>query len=75
MQLFGWRRGFVASIAMLMVSVSQGQDASRLPFMNPDLPIMVRVDDAVSRMTLEEKVSQMINHAVAIPRLGIPQYD
>jgi beta-glucosidase len=29
----------------------------------------------VSRMTLEEKVSQMQNHAVAIPRLNIPEYD
>jgi beta-glucosidase len=26
-------------------------------------------------MTLEEKVSQMQNHAYAIPRLGIPEYD
>jgi beta-glucosidase len=29
----------------------------------------------VARMTLEEKVSQMQNHAVAIPRLDIPDYD
>ncbi|HEV8168606.1 MAG TPA: glycoside hydrolase family 3 C-terminal domain-containing protein, partial [Pyrinomonadaceae bacterium] len=34
-----------------------------------------RVDDLVSRMTLDEKVSQMMNAAPAIPRLGIPQYD
>jgi beta-glucosidase len=33
------------------------------------------VDDLVSRMTLEEKVSQMMNAAPAIPRLGIPEYD
>lgn len=29
----------------------------------------------VAKMTLEEKVSQMQNHAVAIPRLDIPEYD
>jgi beta-glucosidase len=34
-----------------------------------------RVDDLVSRMTLEEKVSQMQDVAPAIERLGIPQYN
>jgi beta-glucosidase len=34
-----------------------------------------RASDLVSRMTLEEKVSQMQNVAPAIPRLGIPAYD
>jgi len=34
-----------------------------------------RVAKLVSQMTLEEKVSQMRNHASAIPRLGIPAYD
>jgi beta-glucosidase len=42
---------------------------------DPSLPIEKRVDDLVSRMTLEEKVSQMMNAAPAIPRLGIPEYD
>jgi beta-glucosidase len=48
---------------------------SRAPYFNPRLPLEQRVDDLVSRMTLEEKVSQMMNAAPAIPRLGIPQYD
>ena len=34
-----------------------------------------RAADLVSRMTLEEKVSQMQNHSAAIPRLNIPEYD
>src|ERR1700744_863679 len=29
----------------------------------------------VAKMTLEEKVSQMQNHAAAIPKLNIPEYD
>jgi beta-glucosidase len=45
------------------------------PYKNPQLPIDQRVDDLVSRMTLEEKVSQMQNAAAAIPRLGIPEYE
>ncbi|MBY8985055.1 MAG: glycoside hydrolase family 3 C-terminal domain-containing protein [Candidatus Lokiarchaeota archaeon] len=34
-----------------------------------------RVDDLVSRMTLEEKISQMFNTAAEIPRLNIPEYN
>ncbi len=34
-----------------------------------------RARDLVSRMTLEEKVSQMQDVAPAIPRLGIPEYN
>jgi beta-glucosidase len=45
------------------------------PYKDPSLPVEKRVDDLVSRMTLEEKVSQMMNAAPAIPRLGVPEYD
>jgi beta-glucosidase len=46
-----------------------------LPFWNGNLNIEQRVTDLVSRLTLEEKVAQMLNHAPAIDRLGIPAYD
>jgi beta-glucosidase len=46
-----------------------------LIYKNPDLPIARRVDDLISRMTLEEKVSQMIDVAPAIPRLGVSEYN
>ena len=42
-------------------------------YLNPALSMEKRVDDLVSRMTLEEKVSQMLNDAKAIPRLKIPR--
>ncbi len=45
-----------------------------LPFQNPALPIDQRVADLVSRLTPEEKVSQMTMTAAAIPRFGIPEY-
>jgi len=44
-------------------------------YLNPDLDIETRVDDLVSRMTLEEKVSQMMDHAEAVPRLQVPEYN
>ncbi len=45
------------------------------PFRNPSLPIAERVNDLVSRMTLEEKAAQMMHAAPAISRLGIPAYN
>lgn len=46
-----------------------------MPFMNPGLPVEARVDDLVSRMTLDEKVAQMLYNAPSIPRLGVPEYN
>jgi beta-glucosidase len=45
------------------------------PFHNPDLPIDKRVDDVVSRLTLDEKIGQLVHDAPAVPRLGIPAYN
>ena len=44
-------------------------------YMDPSALSEARVDDLISRMTLDEKVGQMMNAAPGIPRLGIPQYD
>src|SRR5215469_7547724 len=45
------------------------------PWMNPALPVDVRANDLISRLTPEEKVYQMMNSTPAIPRLHIPEYD
>lgn len=52
---------------------SHAQDT--LPYLNTGLPLNVRIDDLVSRMTLEEKISQMTHTSKGIPRLGIPDYN
>lgn len=44
-------------------------------FRNPAQPLDVRVRDLVSKMTLEEKVYQMMHRSPAIPRLNIPAYN
>lgn len=46
-----------------------------LPFRNPNLPLEQRVDDLISRLTLEEKINQMQNATKGIARLNIPDYD
>jgi beta-glucosidase len=54
---------------------SSEKNATALPFLNPDLPLEARVSDLVSRLTLEEKISQLMNDAPAIDRLDIPAYN
>lgn len=44
-------------------------------YMDPKLPVEVRVNDLVSRMSLKEKALQMQNSSPAIERLGIPAYN
>ncbi len=52
-----------------------GVSGKNLPaYMDTSLTFRQRASDLVSMMTLKEKVSQMQNSAVAIPRLGIPTY-
>ncbi|KAI3887305.1 hypothetical protein MKX03_017866 [Papaver bracteatum] len=43
-------------------------------FCKTTLPLSVRVKDLISRLTLDEKISQLVNTAPGIPRLGIPSY-
>src|ERR1039458_8464510 len=73
MNLLQIRCSFALSVvlaASLRVAAQQP-----LPFMDTAVPVDRRVDDLIGRMTLEEKVQQMRDHAPAIPRLGVPKYD
>jgi len=67
--------GLLLPVCLLNSSRTIGGQTSSPPYKDSSLPIETRVDDLVSRMTLEEKVSQMMNAAPAIPRLDIPAYD
>ena len=59
----------------LMASGAGAQEAAKLPYLNPELPPAQRAADLVHRMTLEEKASQLVNSARAIPRLAVPAYN
>ncbi len=58
-----------------MTCVATAQSAAKPDYLNTNLPPEQRAADLVKRMTLEEKASQLVNQARAIPRLNIPQYD
>lgn len=67
---------FIYVVVLSLSFLAHAQEATvSAPYMNPALPLEQRVDDLIGRMTLEEKVAQMRDHATAIPRLGVPKYD
>jgi beta-glucosidase len=74
-----FRKLILTSIVSIFICVSTTAqtdlNVATLPFMNPNLPLSVRVDDLVGRLTLEEKIQQMQHTAPSIERLGIPQYN
>lgn len=48
--------------------------SSNYPFRDTSLPLEERVNDLVSRFTLEEKVGLMIQYQTAVERLGVKAY-
>lgn len=66
---------FVIILLMRSATGIAQESGTRAPYQDPNLPLEQRVNDLVSRMTLQEKVSQLGHTADAIPRLGVPQYD
>lgn len=62
-------------LAVLLHFGTAMAQTNSFPFQNPDLPLEERVEDLISRMTLEEKIGQMIYEAPAIDRLGVPAYN
>jgi len=71
--------GLLLCAAVCSTASAQQSPADPAPsepdYKNAKLPVEQRVNDLVSRMTLEEKVTQLGHTADAVPRLGIPQYN
>lgn len=55
--------------------MAEASDNGQPVYLNPAKSFDERANDLVARMTLEEKIGQMMNNAPAIPRLGIPAYE
>ena len=72
------RKTIILSAAALVLAACCNQPKFDGPtYLNPDAPIEDRVEDALSRMTLEEKVgmttAQSKFSSRGVPRLGIPE--
>ncbi len=62
----------LALLSLLSVAPVRSQAE---PFKNPKLPLEERIQDLVSRLTLDEKASQMVHNSPGIERLGILPYN
>ncbi len=60
--------------SLLALSIAALAQTTPPLYRDPSAPAASRAHDVVSRMTLDEKASQLEDWAVAIPRLGIPDY-
>jgi beta-glucosidase len=64
-----------ATIVAALLCGAAGAAAQTPAWQDRSLPFAARSADLVRRLTLEEKVSQMVDVAAAVPRLGIPAYN
>ena len=61
--------------ALLLAGASLFAAESGPLYLDPAQPQAARIQDLLSRMTLEEKASMMENTTPGVPRLGIPKYN
>jgi beta-glucosidase len=66
---------FCMAALLLGFSLKSRKPHYAFKFRDPSLSTEERVNDLVSKMTLDEKVGQMLNSAPAIERLSIPAYN
>ncbi len=72
---------FARQVATIVLGCSAGiaiagaQQDSKSAYLDTSLPPEQRAADLVRHMTLEEKATQLVNQARAIPRLNVPAYD
>jgi beta-glucosidase len=66
----------MALMCSALLGVAMAQDGQKKPaYLDTSLSPEQRAADLVKQMNLEEKASQLVNQARAIPRLNVPAYD
>jgi beta-glucosidase len=75
MKSFGLRIFAAAMTSVGAIGMASAQGAQKPAYLDTSLPAEQRAADLVHQMTLEEKGTQLLNQARAIPRLNVPAYD
>lgn len=66
---------FVTGLLLISSIHAVAEPVEQPLYRDLERPFEARAADLVARMTLEEKIGQMMNDAPAIPRLGVPAYE
>ena len=66
---------YVYTFLIVFCCCTQIEAQKQFPFQNEQLDLETRLKDLVSRLTLEEKISQLMSDAPAIARLNTPKYN
>lgn len=65
----------IITIASVFLMFASAFAQEVLPFRNHELSREERIDDLISRLTLQEKVNMMMHGSKGVERLGIPDYN
>ena len=69
------KRLFLVVITIIFFNCCEKPTAEEYPFRDPELSFEERVDDLISRLSLQEKIDQLNYDAPAIEHLNIPAYN
>jgi beta-glucosidase len=75
MRNFYWKATAAILLGWVSLWTAGAQDGQKPTWLDTSLSPEQRAAALVSKMTLEEKASQLVNQARAIPRLNVPAYD
>jgi beta-glucosidase len=63
------------SVLAIFSTLESSPQETAYPFQDQGLSLERRIDDMITRMTTEEKISQLLYNSPAIERLGIAEYN
>ena len=67
-------RTALVALCLVCCDIIAAKPTAAQPFRNPSLPTETRIDDLISRLTIEEKANLLMHYSPAVDRLGLHQF-